>query len=943
MDSPEAIVPQSPLASADDPPPSPRFRSSRTDVGPVSVQSSDISMSWTEVGDEWCDHRKQSGGGSAPSASSPDAVASELAARYGSAEALEYPRVEREANVLQWQSVESADSTAHLEGAETASAVRSYEGASPAAWSRRSSFGSSTESQDAIVVPERAEEGDADDGDSIEHMRLSFPDPISSSSSALASHGPTNPADASELDSELAESDTIDEDEAPPVGLGGEYSLLLDTVGPPSDSTGASAASMSDASSQASHLSSVPPSPSSNASRQLAAIHSDLESPVKLASGAATHTKSATDTEGSRSTSPLLSLRSLPSTPPPFRTAGPNSGSTQRLESHEAEGRTSEMSSAKLLNSEQQDGWRNPTVYDEKQVQAWLHTASLSGACPEDARSEGARGGEQFDAPALIGTTEAAPSGTRLVKPSTVEPDLSTIQAMSASTTNAPRSMASSTATIVPLPLTSRTNDEVAGSGMLPGAMPMRKSESLRADEDLADDDSLQDTVAGHTPARPNPTRSRRTIALLSVASAALAIALAGWAHPQLPAHTSPQHETAATASPIAQVPIASSRMTFSETLEALLIQTVPRIGLEASHWTTVPAEQTLGAAASQTVKPDPGDLCQHEIAGLDLSRGSLADSSGAEATEDASPPAGGWKAAKAFPFDTLGAADLAELAQNGRETPTSNQACRCRELRRERRRRERLLSRSLPSTPPSIASGSHDRGADLELTRRTQSRSGPWSDWVVNGAQLRTAADLVGARASALVAAAFEQGGNLVTSAARGRRKFNQQVDKQLDATKARFIELSRRAQKAQRRYENLCQRSPGLPECKPYRSIATIGHQLREATGRAQRSLPKWDGLQAVARAERRTVKQARCAVSDVYAGFRPFMARHTKRLAKQARRAQPLAYRGGQETVRYAHSVARAFKRQEKLLQKRFAKGEKRDGKRQRRRDKRAGKHA
>lgn len=564
-------MPLPPLASAEDPPPSPEAQKSESVPHSDSGEEAEASMSWTDIKDAWTE---------SPSARQTSAGASSSEGED------QFDLVEKQEEAQERLTGQDSAVAPPIASADSrATATASYEASAPSSiWSRRSSSVSSEQDARSTASTESQQ---GDEASQTGNMRLSFPDPIASSVPSL---GAELSGDARRNGSEADSSDgiAIEAEDVPPSGLDGEYSLLLDVTEPPTDSTAASSGSI-ETSSDASERSSVPASPSSDASRQLAVADSPFDSPEKMVPSGAAYQPVAAARELLLSTGPFqdkVQAAQSDSTP---RRIEPDSPSPKQ--------RTRAVCLVKDRVPEQPDAWNLETevahsaTYDPANVHAWVRSTSSSSFGSFDVVSTSA------SKTVRVGVTGSETEGSTGSGVESVDPADSRlkdkVEMSSAELTSPPsQSMTSSAATVVPggraeQPIVAPVGDE------MPGAFGDTPTSDPGISEEAA-------PVADNTPRIPTSPRSRRTLMVLSVVTAAVAIASAAWRqHPSTGISAERPSPIPTGLSTLAAVNAdGPAEATFSATLKALIEQTAGDAEARTALMTTLSARIRSDAAA---------------------------------------------------------------------------------------------------------------------------------------------------------------------------------------------------------------------------------------------------------------------------------------------------------------------------------------------------------
>ncbi|GAA5993573.1 hypothetical protein JCM10908_000118 [Rhodotorula pacifica] len=807
-------------------------------------------------------------------------------------------------------------------------------------------------------------------------MRLSFPDPIAASSSSLdqlVSPSRGRKSSPGVVDDAVH----VQHDEAPPSGLGAEYSMLLDmTEEEPASGTddsaaggcsSARAASKTDTSSS----SSVPASPISDASRQLSEM-STSSSPEKNDTSFSTTSSdsinAASVLEASRSTSPLFGL--LPTT---MTTSTPPSRATSqtRLRRTNANRSTSPLSrsatalrpkkqSDSLLvnNTEQGDAWSAaapqpdlPKSFDRAQVHEWIKTAAASASARSSEPVVAAEEDSAQDSTHLAGEDELL---LQQQHDQAHEHDL-------AISSSASQSMASSSATVVPGPkFANRFSESMHVSRSLPGAMP-DVSNATEADRSTgksvtttktsaSEDDkgNLEDDPAMQAYAHaPGTARSRRAMAVLSFVAAAVAIAATGW----LDSSSSPaslQSLPPSTVSSFAHQSseankMANDAMDLSETIKALIMETVgsPEAGATLiTAMSIIRSDETKALA----VVTETTHAVKAKEAMPSMGKDTLAEQQQQQQVEAPEPPlelpvvVHEKEPEKVFtaPANALdGIGDLV-ISRARRQLD--------RHRRRTHRRRREILSlfdRIAPPPvvqvpappvlhmPPAFKPRAIPRRArpiaipvkEAKSEQQDQERQSWLSAWLQP-----STLDLITRVSEEVLSSSVERGRHALEKANNGRRKLARHLQEDFAAAAKDLGRRRERLHDFTVRHRATCKRSPHLPEC----FLERLGDRGKSGTKswwnalRKSVAVERKEARSLLDRLTRRPRKANKHLLDRAYSDLAPFLARQLDSIRYRTRRAQPLAYRGGEETLRHARKAAKAMKRLEERFAERWRRG-------------------
>lgn len=528
-----------------------------------------------------------------------------------------------------------------------------------------------------------------------------------------------------------------------------------------------------------------------------------------------------------------------------------------------------------------------------------------------------------------------------------------------------PQSMTSSEATVVPGGGIAKA---VSGAdGSVPGAMPESRDVSEHSAQAQEQEEEEADTTSSSMQAyahAPGTARSRKAVAVLSFVAAAVAIAASGWLDSTSTTLPAPVRTLPSSASApdmncnAAATTTEEVMMSFSETIRALMMETM-----------VAESEAEAGGAmlitAMSIVSSDHDDNDDDEDEEDDQSLSVTFESP--HACHTGSDPH------SVEPVETRAAPALvhvhkeeaSELDALPEERSVFAPGTKLRELEqlvvsraqrrmhrhRQRRRgslrrqRRELLSLFDHAAPPVVhapnppvmyvppaADGTKRRRAataPVDVAAADISASperGHESSWL--SAWLRpSAAGLVARVSTNALASSLKHGRHALESANHGRRKLARHLERDL-ATVTKDLQRQReRVNDFTARHRATCKRSPHLPECflarLAYRSQRDAkswwGSIRTRVGGNRQDDLPRsWIDL--IKRGRRKA--DATPALDRAYSRVAPFLARQLETLRLGTRRAQPLTYRGGQETVNHARKAIQALKRLEERVGKRFS---------------------
>lgn len=827
-------------------------------------------------------------------------------------------------------------------------------------------------------------------------MRLSFPDPIAASLIGQPEMvGASGASTAATVGISACEGSKVEGAEAGrvqhPSGLEAEYSMLLDVFEvahcPEVEDAKLLREAGSVSSSLSSSSSSFPPSPSSVTSRQLSKMSISPDKcgdkcgdtcggvtashcSASLSSASPTHPAVATD----RST--CSPPRQAASDPPGF--GQHDHGLCRRASSPTPPPRglvvaasrpVDLLSVAAATPAYAVHEPRQP--YDHAHVHEWIRTAAVGAPTSSSSRGDGedtSTATEPLD-PVSCTEREAEAPPTEVEEGDQVGREVRHYQDSRLDPREGPettpassRSMASSAATVVP----------ARGTHLLPGAErvsapPDSLAGALRAglaiDDDQAHNDAPDDgdeekCVVGADPSMrafahaPGSARSRRAVTILSCIAAAVAIAAgSGWLDSNpgpsplrvdgaAPAHApSPTTISAATRSDGATATPAPEVMTFSETIKALIMETV--VGPETRA--TLMTAMSVARAADSKAAASSGDAETGEPACAETPVRTLQDQApGVPPLRLSMQRAHGVSAPRAQQSETedLDAARARQILRRRghrrRGTP-----CHHHHHHRHHRRRREVLSVTdrvappvqhglivLPVAPvspqlPSEVNPKSTRPGAAPVESPDAHPSGPMpkheTSWLSSWLH-PTTADLFARVSSEVLVPGLERGRHALVRANRGRRKVARHLGQEF-AGWARGLQRRReRVHGFAALHRSTCERSPHLPECF-FERLVRRGHRRRDADASAY---AWWDSLRRQVTLRRAAPRSWRDVVGGMArreahqpaldracASLNPFVARQLATLRRGARRAQPLAYRGGTETVRHARKAVEALK--------------------------------
>ena len=553
-----------------------------------------------------------------------------------------------------------------------------------------------------------------------------------------------------------------------------------------------------------------------------------------------------------------------------------------------------------------------------------------------------------------------------------------------------PQSMTSSSATVVPGGRMAKVVPVADES--LPGAMPESRGvtvqEAQAQQEEEDDDDAHSSSMQAYAHA-PGTARSRKAVAVLSFVAAAVAIAATGWldsTSSSSPAPVSTLPSSASASAPAMNCNAAATTtttttteevmLTFSETIRALMVETM-----------VAGSEAEAGAGASATlitamsiVRSDHNDHDDDDHydeddnqalpiaaesscscgAGSDQQPSAAIDTPPAPAParvqEDKAPEPAAHPEKQTRGVFAPGTklSELEELVVSRAQRRMHRHRQRRRgSLRRRRRELLSLFDRAAAPVvvhapnppvmyvPPAVDGPKRRRQvtAPAEGTAATDNTASserrPESSWL--SAWLRpSTADFVARVSTNVLVPTLKHGRHALESANHGRRKLARHLERDV-ATVAKDLQRQReRVNDFTARHRATCEWSPHLPEC----FLERLGH-------RSQRGAKSWwDSIRSHVGGGKRQDEVPRSWLDLIKRGRRKAdtervldrayarVARHLETLRLGTRRAQPLTYRGGQETVNHAREAVRALKR----VGKRFSawrRGEtSRDGRRRKR---------
>lgn len=602
--------------------------------------------------------------------------------------------------------------------------------------------------------------------------------------------------------------------------------------------------------------------------------------------------------------------------------------------------------------------------YDPAHVHDWIRSAAEASSPSSSSKEEQEETASETDALEQVSCAEDQVEqppvemdesmlqhieGGEAIREQQAEHDLMTSLA-------GPQSMTSSAATVVPGGGMAKV--VVGADGSVPGAMPESRGVSehkAQAREQEAEADATSSSMQAYAHA-PGTARSRRAVAVLSFVAAAVAIAATGWldstsSSSPAPVRTLPSlppamncktaTTTAATTKTAEEV-----MMTFSETIRALMVET-----MVAESEAEAGAGATLITAMS-IVHSDHDDYDDHahdhDDDGDDEAHSASAPSSCAcRADSDQqplptieTPPAP--TPAQAPPAlsedETRGVfaavsklSDLEQLVV----ARAQRRMHRHRQRRRgslRRRRRELLSLFDRPAAPvvvhapnppvlhvPPAVDGSKRRRpvkAPIEITAPDSSASsasserGHESSWLSAWLQ---PSHLVAHMSTNVLASGLKHGRHALERASRGRRKLARHLEKDV-ATVAKDLQRQReRVNDFTARHRATCERSPHLPECflerlahRSQRDIKSWWNSIRSHVGGNRQDAVPRSWLDLIKRGRRKADTDR--VLDRAYAR----LARQLETLRRSARRAQPLTYRGGRETVNHARKAVQALER-------------------------------
>ncbi|GAA5868443.1 hypothetical protein JCM3774_005381 [Rhodotorula dairenensis] len=521
-------------------------------------------------------------------------------------------------------------------------------------------------------------------------------------------------------------------------------------------------------------------------------------------------------------------------------------------------------------------------------------------------------------------------------------------------TTPAVRSMASSAATVVPgrpnlVPgaeqvsasahsLSSTLHGSIGtGTGL---AADDGHAQGDRSDHD--EDDDHESVAEADSSMRayahaPGTARSRRAVTILSFVAAAVAIAASGWldsdpAASQLGVDSAVPASTTISAAPSHVTALSTSTevLTLSETIKALIMETVAGPEAGSTLTTAMPvacADDSNAAAAVTESFPDSGQAAPVETP--------------VQAQQDQAPdpPCHLLQQSHSVFAPRARSKVLEEYdgSLSGQILHRRGQR-RLRSPRRRCRRREvlSLFDRTaspavqaptgpvlhMPPPEPKMVKPQSARQdpvpVGLDNAHSTQLAPKHEASWLSSWLQPLTA-DLVARVSNQVFDSGLGHGRHALVSANRGRRKLARRLEKDV-AGLARDLQRQRdRVHDFAAHHRSTCKRSPHLPECfferlsrRGQRDVGAWRKSIRSQVG--QRLAAPYSWLAVVEQTRRKVNSRA---FKPAYAAINPFLARQLDTLRRGTRRAQPLAYRGGEETVRQARKALQALKN----VQKRF----------------------
>jgi hypothetical protein len=818
---------------------------------------------------------------------------------------------------------------------------------------------SATKSSASVSGSESGRSHNGEDDHAVGAMRLSFPDPIAAS---LSGHEPATHGQINDAPSGLGAdySMLLDVTEAAHVDAS-------DSQASSSSSAAASvpASPVSDTSRQLSEMSISPDKPLSSPSSPLSSgAHSSSDQVVD-----ATMSTSTSPLLMTTSTPPS------PPSPPPRRKQQRHRRSSSPTPLSRSDTSSAKQSllveQPHVLNHdrdrEEQQQQQYGKSYDPAHVHDWIRSAAeasspSSSPNPKFGKEEQESTASETDAPELVSRAEnqveqppvdveeSSPQrieGGEAVRQHQAQHDLTTSLA-------GPQSMTSSAATVVPGGGMAKV---VAGvDGSVPGAMPESRGVSqhnaqAQEQEQGAEADATSSSMQAYAHA-PGTARSRKAVAVLSFVAAAVAIAATGWldstsSSSPAPVRTLPSSASAPAMNCNAAATTTTTTteevmMTFSETIRALMVET-----MVAESEAEAGAGATLITAMS-IVHSDHDDHDDHDHDhdddGDDEAHSASAPSSCAcRADFDQQPlptietppaPAPAQAPPALSEEETRGVfaavsklSDLEQLvvARAQRRMHRHRQRRRG-SLRRRRRELLSLFDRAAPPVvhapnppvlyaPPAVDGSGRRRPvtAPIEVTAPDSSASserGHESSWLSAWVQ---PSHLVARMSTNVLASGFKHGRHALERASRGRRKLARHLEKDV-ASVAKDLQRQReRVNDFTARHRATCERSPHLPECflerlaqRSQRDIKTWWDSIRSHVGGNRQDAVPRSWLDLIKRGRRKADTDR--VLDRAYAR----LARQLETLRRSARRAQPLTYRGGRETVNHARKAVQALER-------------------------------